>query len=121
MGLRNLRAICPNCGGKIHTQPKGLGHLTWANSWVFAKTGSECQHCDVALTGKVKADGRAELAAAAPPRSFVEIAPAEAGWWPDPTGRFDRRYFSGRFWTQHVTRDADRQQLVDPQPVLTPR
>lgn len=30
MGIRNLRAICPNCGGKITAQPKGVGHLTWA-------------------------------------------------------------------------------------------
>lgn len=62
MGLRNLRAICPNCGAKIHTQPKGLGHITWANSWVLAQTGTECPYCHVALTGKVTAAGRAELA-----------------------------------------------------------
>lgn len=39
-------------------------------------------------------------------------APAE-GWHPDPTGRFDRRYFDGRQWTRHVTRDAERRQLED--------
>lgn len=59
MGLRNLRAICPNCGAKIHTQPKGLGHITWANSWLFAETGSECPECGLPLTGKVTAGGRA--------------------------------------------------------------
>jgi hypothetical protein len=59
MGVRNLRAICPKCGGKMHTQPKGLGHLSlWANSWVLVQTGSECQWYGVALTGKVNADGR---------------------------------------------------------------
>jgi hypothetical protein len=26
-----------------------------------------------------------------------------AGWLPDPTGRFERRYWSGREWTEHVT------------------
>jgi DNA-directed RNA polymerase subunit RPC12/RpoP len=62
MGLRSLRAICPNCGAKIHTQPKGLGHITWANSWITAQTGRECPYCGVALTGKVTAAGRAELA-----------------------------------------------------------
>lgn len=62
MGMRNLRAICPNCGGKIHTQPKGLGHFTWANSWMLVQTGSECQHCGVALSGKVAADNKAILA-----------------------------------------------------------
>mgnify|MGYP003577476606 CR=1 FL=1 len=64
MGVRNLRAICPNCGAKIHTQPKGLGHITWANSWVFAQTGHECPQCGVALTGKITADGRAEMVGA---------------------------------------------------------
>lgn len=125
MGLRSLRATCPNCGGKIHTQPKGLGHLTWANSWVLAQTGTECQHCGVALTGKITAGGQAVLAeATAPPPAFkrpVQVLPREAGWYPDPAGRFDRRYFSGRFWTEHVTRDARQQQLVDPEPVAAPR
>jgi hypothetical protein len=27
-----------------------------------------------------------------------------AGWFPDPTGRFDQRYWSGSTWTEHVTR-----------------
>jgi hypothetical protein len=62
MGVRNLRAICPNCGGKIHTQPKGLGHFTWANSWMLVQTGTECQHCGVALSGKVAAGNKAILA-----------------------------------------------------------
>jgi hypothetical protein len=75
MGLRNLRAICPNCGGKIHTQPKGLGHLTWANSWLTAQTGTECQHCGVALTGKITAAGRAVLAE---PRSTTPTAKGRA-------------------------------------------
>jgi hypothetical protein len=61
MGVRNLRAICPNCGAKIHTQAKGLGHVTWGNSWFNAQTGRECPYCHVALTGKVTAGGKAEL------------------------------------------------------------
>lgn len=63
MGIRNMRAICPNCGGKIATQPKGLGRLSlWANSWFLVKTGTECQWCGVKLTGKVTVDNRAVLA-----------------------------------------------------------
>lgn len=124
MGLRSLRATCPNCGGKIHTRPKGLGHLTWANSWVLAETGTECQFCGVALTGKITAGGMAVLAEVAPPPAFKakpQALPSEPGWYPDPTGRFDRRYFSGRFWTEHVTRDAQQRQLIDPEKVATPR
>lgn len=57
MGFNNPRAICPNCGGKIHTQAAGP----------FAqRTGTTCQLCGVALTGKVSWTNRAELAVAAP-------------------------------------------------------
>lgn len=62
MGVMNLRAICPNCGGKIHTQPKGIGKFTWARSWFMVETGKACQHCGVALTGKVGPDKKAQLA-----------------------------------------------------------
>jgi hypothetical protein len=49
MGVLNPRAICPNCGGKIHTQA--------------GRTGRECQFCGVALTGKVGAvSNRGQLA-----------------------------------------------------------
>ena len=40
-------------------------------------------------------------------------APSVPGQWaPDPYGRFDHRYFDGRDWTSHVTRDG--QSLSDP-------
>jgi hypothetical protein len=46
----------------------------------------------------------------------VETKPADAGWHPDPLGRFDSRWFDGQRWTQHVGRvDGDqRVQLEDP-------
>jgi hypothetical protein len=59
MGLRNTRAICPNCGGKLHTQPRGLGHLTWANSGALVETGTKCQWCHTALSGRVGLDNKA--------------------------------------------------------------
>jgi hypothetical protein len=62
MGLLNNRAFCPRCGGKVHTQARGLGHLTWARSGLLVQTGSVCQHCGVALSGKVGLDNRAILA-----------------------------------------------------------
>jgi len=62
MGLRNLRAICPNCGAKIHTQPKGIGRISWVNTWMFTETGQECPYCGVELTGNVLPGQRAELA-----------------------------------------------------------
>ena len=29
------------------------------------------------------------------------------GWYPDPTGRFHWRYWTGREWTEHVSRDEE--------------
>jgi hypothetical protein len=35
------------------------------------------------------------------------------GWWPDPYGRFQQRYFDGSNWTVHVI-DSNATQTVDP-------
>jgi uncharacterized integral membrane protein len=47
------------------------------------------------------ADGPPGGYAAGPPPSA-----APAGWMPDPSGRFDHRYWSGTSWTEHVTTDG---------------
>jgi hypothetical protein len=48
------------------------------------------------------------LALVAPsPGKLGQLTPAEKqGWWPDPTGRFEHRYFDGRAWTRFVGRDG---------------
>jgi DNA-directed RNA polymerase subunit RPC12/RpoP len=62
MGLKNMRAICPNCGGKIHTQAKGLlGSIALGANGTLVKTGTRCQHCGAKLTGKVTATNYAVL------------------------------------------------------------
>jgi len=81
MGVMRMRAICPNCGGKIHTQAKGLGHFTWmANGPLMVKTGTTCQFCGVALTGKVDMQNRAILAPtqSKPINTRVSSQPARA-------------------------------------------
>jgi hypothetical protein len=85
MGVRNMRAICPNCGGKVHTQPKGLGRVTWLNSWFLVETGDHCQWCGVAFTGKVTVDNQAVLASAPQPpkRSW---RPSLGHWTPPDEG-----------------------------------
>ena len=62
MGIKNMRAICPNCGGKIATQARGLGHVTWMASGALVRTGTTCQWCGVALTGRVDGRNRAIVA-----------------------------------------------------------
>jgi hypothetical protein len=44
------------------------------------------------------------------PRGFGR--PSPPAWHPDPTGRFDLRWWDGRLWTEHVTRDGRPE--VDP-------
>lgn len=62
MGLKNMRAICPNCGGKIHTQPKGLlGSLAIGANGPLVQTGKQCELCGVRLTGKVTLQNYAVL------------------------------------------------------------
>jgi uncharacterized RDD family membrane protein YckC len=44
----------------------------------------------------------------------MEQTSPQAGWYVDPSGRHEHRYWSGNAWTEHV---ADRgQQSVDPRP-----
>jgi hypothetical protein len=35
-----------------------------------------------------------------------------AGWYADPAGRFELRYWDGGSWTEHVSRSG--QQFTDP-------
>jgi hypothetical protein len=47
----------------------------------------------------------------------AEAAPAvesavPAGWYADPSGRFELRYWDGTAWTEHVSRAG--QQFTDP-------
>lgn len=51
------------------------------------------------------------------PEPVAEAAPAvesavPAGWYADPSGRFELRYWDGNAWTEHVSRAG--QQFTDP-------
>jgi len=53
----------------------------------------------------------AEAAPAAEPAPTAEPA-VPAGWYADPSGRFELRYWDGSAWTEHVSRAG--QQFTDP-------
>jgi hypothetical protein len=57
VGFVNPRAICPNCGAKIHTQGGVVGTATGLGH----RTGTVCPQCGVALSGKVGWDNKAKL------------------------------------------------------------
>jgi hypothetical protein len=51
----------------------------------------------------------------AQPAPFIAGAPGPpAGWFPDPSGRFDHRWWDGSRWTETVSRDGT--QMTDPLP-----
>jgi hypothetical protein len=41
-----------------------------------------------------------------------QVTTTPAGWYPDPSGRFELRYWNGTAWTEHVARGG--QQYTDP-------
>jgi hypothetical protein len=54
--------------------------------------------------------GAATAAAATPAAASAPAVPA--GWYADPAGRFELRYWDGSTWTEHVSRAG--QQFTDP-------
>lgn len=74
MGFWNPRAICPNCGAKIHTQGQIVfGPLT-------AETGKTCPNCGVALTGRVGVfSNKAKRAVPQSPMSVGSPKPLPSG------------------------------------------
>ena len=56
------------------------------------------------------------VAAAAAEPAVAEATQAEstvpAGWYADPSGRYELRYWDGNAWTEHVSRAG--QQFTDP-------
>ena len=52
----------------------------------------------------------AAAAAATPPAAAVPSVPA--GWYADPSGRYEQRYWDGGTWTEHVARGGA--QFTDP-------
>lgn len=53
-----------------------------------------------------------ETTSGAEPSSAASSAAAPAGWYADPSGRFELRYWNGDKWTEHVSRAG--QQSTDP-------
>src|SRR4051794_6385405 len=82
----------------------------------LAGSGSSAMSGQTAATESAPAAAAAPVAAAAPaPAPAPDPAPAPAvpaGWYADPAGRFELRYWDGTTWTEHVSRSG--QQFTDP-------
>ncbi len=64
----------------------------------------------VASTPAPQAAPAAQPAQVAQPAQTSQAAPA--GWYADPSGRYELRYWDGTAWTEHVARSG--QQFTDP-------
>jgi hypothetical protein len=58
------------------------------------------------------ADAEPVIPAAAPEPAPAAEPAVPAGWYADPSGRFELRYWDGSAWTEHVSRAG--QQFTDP-------
>jgi hypothetical protein len=72
---------------------------------------SVAQQIDALLANPPPVDDPLAAAAAAASGNGSGSATPPAGWFPDPTGRFEQRYWDGGAWTDHVARGG--QQLLD--------
>jgi len=75
----------------VHLPPGGSIDLEYKHPWI------------VFLPGKLQVvapRGVGPSPQQAPP-AVASAVPA--GWQPDPTGRFEQRYWDGATWTEHVT------------------
>lgn len=92
-----------------------------------AQVGDEATAAAAATPFLGSTEPAAEPAAETPPAAEPEPAPAAepapapepapepavpAGWYADPSGRFELRYWDGAAWTEHVSRAG--QQFTDP-------
>ncbi len=63
---------------------------------------------DEPIAVREPADGHAGDARSVVPHDSTPSALAPAGWYEDPTTRFDHRYWDGSTWTHHVARRGER-------------
>lgn len=63
-------------------------------------------------TGEVTAGAATEASATDASTASGAAGAAPAGWYADPSGRFELRYWDGGQWTEHVSRAG--QQYTDP-------
>jgi len=89
----------------------------WASAPDEPTTDAAAQSVDTSVADLAAQVSEPEPAAAEP---VVEVAAAAAaadsavpaGWYADPSGRFELRYWDGAAWTEHVSRAG--QQFTDP-------
>lgn len=104
---------------------EGVAAVEEPAGWAVAPESSESADDSIAsLAAEVGAADAAPVLASAEPVAYEPVAepvvqapPAAeptvpAGWYADPSGRYELRYWDGAAWTEHVSRAG--QQFTDP-------
>jgi hypothetical protein len=85
--------------------PASTGAAAGASGWGATTSGSDS-------SGWGSTSQAASTPAATPAASTPSTPSVPAGWYADPAGRYELRYWDGSAWTEHVSRAG--QQYTDP-------
>ncbi len=108
-------------GGQLHAIMRREGNPPAAAAAAAAVSAPAAEAAPAAVVAPAAAAApvtpieTAQPAAAAstnPSNATVAITHTPAGWYPDPSGRYEMRYWDGLAWTEHVSRQG--QQFTDP-------
>ena len=109
-------------GGRLHTilrregSPPAAAVAAAAPAAAVAAPAAVVEPAAVAAPAAVTPIETAQpvtaAAASTPSNATVAITHTPAGWYPDPSGRYEMRYWDGLAWTEHVSRQG--QQFTDP-------
>lgn len=84
----------------------------WALGDSGAATTEAAEEPTVVADEPIEEPTAVEPAAVAETTAAASTSAAPAGWYADPSGRFELRYWDGSQWTEHVSRAG--QQFTDP-------
>jgi hypothetical protein len=101
------RRECDHCG------LRWVAHQHVASE---GRAGDRCPRCQSpSYRSRPAPFARADAAPLPPPAPRRRRRPLRAtGWWADPTGRFDKRWWDGEGWTEVVL--VDGEQAIDLNP-----
>ncbi len=97
---RPLTAVSDDTSASA-AEPAAAGGVGWGMQSDVSTSSADAASSSVASGTASSSSSTASSAASAP-----------AGWYADPSGRFELRYWNGDKWTEHVSRAG--QQSTDP-------
>ena len=95
------------------SEPAGWGTAPASTGTEASGWGATTSTSTAADTGGWSSSTQAATTPASTPASSAPSTPSvPAGWYADPAGRYELRYWDGSAWTEHVSRAG--QQYTDP-------